>query len=134
MSQRISDSGEALGPETRHRRQPAIVSRSLEIRESLQSQFFVEPIGKHAADSGHRREEHHRVAFATQSIQHWQAPMRDQLTNRSGDALADGRQLLQTLKPVIAKHFVHRRLHRADTRRRTQVGSDPISIGPLVAQ
>jgi hypothetical protein len=32
----------------------------------LQSQFFVEPIGKHPADSRHRREEHHRVAFAAQ--------------------------------------------------------------------
>jgi hypothetical protein len=134
MSQGISDSGEALGAETRHGRQSAIVRRSFKVGESLEAQFFVKPVRQYPADSWSRREKSYGIGLATEPVQHRQLPMRDQLANRSGDALADGRQLLQTLKPVIAKHFVHRRLHRSDTRRRTQVRSDPIPIRPLVAQ
>ena len=53
MSQRVSNSSETLGAESRQGRQSAIMSRGLEIRESFQSEFVVEPIGQHSANSGH---------------------------------------------------------------------------------
>jgi hypothetical protein len=53
MSQTVSSSSEALGAESRHRRESAIMSRCLDIRESLESQFVVEPIGEHPANSRH---------------------------------------------------------------------------------
>jgi hypothetical protein len=53
MSQSVSNSSEALGAESRHRRQSAIMSRCLEIRECFESRFFVEPIGQHSANSRH---------------------------------------------------------------------------------
>jgi hypothetical protein len=44
VSQRIPDSGEALGAETCNRRQSAIVSGGLEVGECLESQFVVQPV------------------------------------------------------------------------------------------
>ena len=53
MSQRVSNSSKALRAESRQGRQSAIMSRGLEIRESFESQFFVEPIGQHSTNSRH---------------------------------------------------------------------------------
>lgn len=51
VSQGIPDASEALGAEACDRRQSAIVSRGLEVGESLESEFFVQPVRKYTADS-----------------------------------------------------------------------------------
>jgi hypothetical protein len=94
VGQRVANAGEALLTEARNRLEPSVVRGRLQIGQRLQPEFFMQAIGQPEANARHRREKPDRICFAAQPIEHRQASMDDELTNRARDAITDAAQRL----------------------------------------
>jgi hypothetical protein len=106
MGKRVPNTGETFRTEPGERFQSAVVCGSLEIRQRLETELVVEPLGQYTSNTWNGGEQGNRIGLTAKPIEHRQTSVSQKLTNGAGDGLADARQRAQAVDPTGTKDLI----------------------------
>lgn len=97
--ERIADTGDPLGSESRHACEAPVVRRRFQILESHDAEVVIEPVGERPADAGDRSEDRRRIAFAAQPFEDGEPARADGGEDRPRENRPDPRQTIEPAEP-----------------------------------
>ena len=94
----------------------------------------MEALGEPRPDTGHRTQKGDGIARSSQSIQEWEAPRQDDVTDTPRKVGSNGGERFQTLEATAAQDLIHRNNEATERGGRVAVGLNPERIRVLALQ
>ena len=124
VGERVPNAVHALHTQAGGHLETAIVSGHLEFLQGLDPKLVVQLRREDFADPRHRHQERDRVTLSSQTIEHRELAVLEDVTDRPGDADSNPREILKTFQSILLEDLGDRLLKRTQC-----LGSPPIRFG-----